>query len=211
MHHIRTEDAVDSDQTQDRPAETLPQLGPVVVKLMKGVVYRDAHEAAWQDLVLLESQVSDYVRVIGLELVMDEAEGYAYLHQAEPEQDGANLPRLMQRRPLSYPVSLLCVLLRKKLVEADVSGEQVRLVLTRDQMAEMMRVFLKDQPNEAKLMDRIDAHINKVVELGFLRRFAKDAQTFEVRRILKALVDADWLAQMDEKLEEYLAHAAATD
>jgi hypothetical protein len=202
---------LDSEHTPEQSAETLPQLGPVVVKLMKGVVYRDAHEAEWQDLVLLESQVSDYVRVIGLELVMDEAEGYAYLHQAEPAQDGAKLPRLMQRRPLSYPVSLLCVLLRKKLVEADVSGEQIRLVLTRDQMAEMMRVFLKDQPNEAKLMDRIDAHINKVVELGFLRRFSKDAQTFEVRRILKALVDADWLAQMDEKLGEYLEHAAATD
>jgi len=202
---------LDSEHTQERPTETLPQLGPVVVKLMKGVVYRDAHEAEWQDLVQLESQVCDYVRVIGLELVMDEAEGYAYLHQAEPEQEGVKLPRLMQRRPLSYPVSLLCVLLRKKLVEADVSGEQMRLVLTRDQMAEMMRVFLQDQPNEVRLMDRIDAHINKVVELGFLRRFSKDAQTFEVRRILKALVDADWLAQMDEKLDEYKAHAAATD
>lgn len=202
---------MDSEQTQDRQTEPLPQLGPVVVKLMKGVVYRDAHEAVWQDLVLLESQVSDYVRVIGLDLIMDEAEGYAYLHQAEPEQDGVKLPRLMHRRPLSYPVSLLCALLRKKLVEADVGGEQIRLVLTRDQMAEMMRIFLKDQPNEAKLMDRLDTHINKVVELGFLRRFSKDAQAFEVRRILKALVDADWLARLDEKLEEYLAHAAATD
>ena len=188
--------------------EPLPQLGPVVVKLMKGVVYRDEHGATWQDLALLEPQVRDYVQVIGLDLVMDEAEGYAYLHQARPEENGEKLPRLMQRRPLSYPVSLLCVLLRKKLVETDVSGEDVRVVLTRDQMAEMMRVFLKDQPNEAKLVDRIDTHINKVVELGFLRRFKKEAQTFEVRRILKALVDADWLAQMDEKLGEYLAHAA---
>ncbi len=202
---------MDSEHLQDRQTETLPQLGPVVVKLMKGVVYRDAHESVWQDLVLLESQVSDYVRVIGLDLIMDESEGYGYLHQTEPEQDEVKLPRLMQRRSLSFPVSLLCVLLRKKLVEADVSGEEVRLILTRDQMVEMMRVFLKDQPNEAKLMDRIDAHINKVTELGFLRRFSKDADTFEVRRILKALVDADWLARMDEKLKEYHAHAAAND
>ncbi len=202
---------MDSEHSQDRQTDTLPQLGPVVVKLMKGVVYRDAHESVWQDLVLLESQVSDYVRVIGLDLIMDESEGYAYLHQTDPEQDEVKLPRLMQRRPLSFPVSLLCVLLRKKLVETDVSGEEVRLILTRDQMVEMMRVFLKDQPNEAKLMDRIDAHINKVTELGFLRRFSKDADTFEVRRILRALVDADWLARMDEKLEEYRAHAAATD
>jgi hypothetical protein len=202
---------LDSEHVQSQPPETPPQLGPVVVKLMKGVVYRDAHEAVWQDLVLLESQVRDYVAVMGLDLIMDEAEGYAYLHQAEPEPDGVKLPRLMQRRPLGFAVSLLCVLLRKKLIEADVSGEQVRLILTRDQMAEMMRVFLKEQPNEAKLMDRLDSHINKVVELGFLRRFSKEAHTFEVRRILTSLVDADWLARMDEKLQEYLDHAAAAD
>lgn len=198
---------MDLKEATDPPSEALPQLGPVVIKLMKGVVYRDAQEAVWQDLVLLESQVSDYVRVIGLDLVMDEAEGYAYLHQGEPEKDAEKLPRLMQRRPLSYPVSLLCVLLRKKLVEADVGGEELRVVLTRDQMVEMMRVFLKEQPNEAKLVDRIDTHINKVAELGFLRRFQKTPHTFEVRRILKALVDASWLVQMDEKLEAYLDHA----
>ena len=199
---------MDTESADNPPPQPLPRLGPVVINLMKGVVYRDTQEAIWQDLVLLESQVSDYVRVIGLDLVMDEAEGYAYLHQVEPEDDAEKLPRLMQRRPLSYPVSLLCVLLRKKLVEADVGGEDLRVVLTRDQMAEMMRVFLKDQPNEAKLVDRIDAHINKVAELGFLRRFQKDPHTFEVRRILKALVDASWLVQMDEKLEAYLNHAA---
>ncbi|PID39549.1 MAG: hypothetical protein CR984_06580 [Proteobacteria bacterium] len=183
-------------------------MGPVVVHLLKGVVYRDAQEAVWQDLVLLESHVRDYVSVIGLDLVMDETEGYAYLHQNDKQTEAEKLPRLMQRRPLSYPVSLLCVLLRKKLVEADVSGEESRVVLTRDQMAEMMRVFLQDQPNEARLVDRIDAHINKVAELGFLRRFKKTAHTFEVRRIIKSLVDAEWLVALDEKLETYKNHAA---
>ncbi len=192
----------------DAASEALPQLGPVVIRLMKGVIYRDEQEAVWQDLVLLESRVRDYVQVMGLDLVMDEGEGYAFLHQIEPEEDAEKLPRLIHRRPLSYPVSLLCVLLRKKLVETDVSGDQTRVILTRDQMAEMMRVFLKDQPNEARLMDRIDTYINKVVELGFLRRFHKDPQTFEVRRILRALVDADWLGQMDEKLDAYLSYAA---
>lgn len=199
---------MDTKPSTDSTPDLLPQLGPVVIKLMKGVVYRDAQEAVWQDLVLLESQVRDYVQVIGLDLVMDETEGYAYLHQDEPENDAEKLPRLMQRRPLSYPVSLLCVLLRKKLVEADVGGEETRVVLTRDQMSEMMRVFLQDQPNEAKLVDRIDSHINKVAELGFLRRFQKTPHTFEVRRILKALVDADWLVDLDEKLKAYLDHAA---
>jgi hypothetical protein len=187
-----------------------PQLGPVIVKLMKGVVYRDEHETIWNDLVLLEGQVRDYVQVIGLDLMMDESEGYSYLHQSVSDDGGDNPPRLIARRPLSYPVSLLCVLLRKKLVESDVSGESERVILSREQIVEMMRIFLKGQPNEAKQIDRMDAHINKAVELGFLRRFQKDAQTFEVRRIIKALVDAEWLSQLDEKLKEYLYHAATS-
>jgi hypothetical protein len=31
---------------------------------------------------------------------------------------------------------------------------------------------------------------------------------FEVRRIIKAFVDAQWLAELNQKLEQYQAHAA---
>lgn len=202
---------------QDFPADevsrALPPLGPVLVKLMKGVVYREDHEALWQDLMLLEHPARDYVLVIGLDLILNEAEGFAYLHQLETDEALPDkLPRLVQRRPLSYLVSLLCVLLRKRLVEADVGGEESRVVLTRDQMAEMMQIFLKDQPNEARLMDQMDATINKVTALGFLRRFSKESQAFEVRRILKDLVNADWLSKLDAKLDEKLErYHARTD
>lgn len=202
---------------QDSPADEvsrgLPPLGPVLVKLMKGVVYREDHEALWQDLILLEHHARDYVLVIGLDLILNEAEGFAYLHQLETDEALPDkLPRLVQRRPLSYLVSLLCVLLRKRLVEADVGGEESRVVLTRDQMAEMMQIFLKDQPNEARLMDQMDATINKVTALGFLRRFSKESQAFEVRRILKDLVNADWLSKLDVKLDAKLeTYHARTD
>lgn len=176
---------------------------------MRGVIYRDQHEALWHDLMALQARVMDYLAVMGLGLTLDEAEGYAFLRQEETDkEETVALPRLIHRRPLSYPVSLLCVLLRKKLIEADAGGEGSRMILTRDQMVEMMRVFLPDQANEAKLVDRMDAHINKVAELGFLRRLKKESPIYEVRRILKSLVDADWLADLDEKLKEYQDHAA---
>ena len=183
----------------------LPQLGPVVVRLMRGVIYRDQHEALWHDLLALQARVLDYLSVMGLGLTLDEAEGYAFLHQEETgtDDEAGALPRLIHRRPLSYPVSLLCVLLRKKIIEADAGGEGTRVILTRDQIVEMMRVFLPDQANEAKLVDRMDTHINKLVALGFLRKLKKESPIYEVRRILKALVDADWLADLDEKLMEY--------
>ena len=128
------------------------------------------------------------------------------------------LPRLVARRPLSFPVSLLLALLRKKLAEFDAGGGQdaegVRLVLSRDDIVELIRVFLPEASNEARLMDRVDSHINKVVELGFLRRMkpaAGQPAAFEVRRILKAFVDAQWLADFDARLAAYRAQLEEPD
>ncbi|MFW6203628.1 MAG: DUF4194 domain-containing protein, partial [Actinomycetota bacterium] len=50
-----------------------PNLSVVVTQLMKGVVYRDVHEAQWHELLQLQAKVRDYVGVIGLTVVVDEA------------------------------------------------------------------------------------------------------------------------------------------
>ncbi|MFP4390288.1 MAG: DUF4194 domain-containing protein, partial [Desulfococcaceae bacterium] len=71
---------------------------------------------------------------------------------------------------------------------------------------EMMRVFMPEGKNEARTIDQINTQIRKATELGFLRKMAGDDARLEVRRIIKALVDADWLKEMDERLAEYKAH-----
>jgi Domain of unknown function (DUF4194) len=163
-------------------AAAMPDLSSLVIPLLKGVIYRDETGARnaglWNGLLELQARVRDYVAVLGLELVLDEAEGYAFL--------------------------------RKKLAEFDAGGGQdeegVRLVLSREDIVELLRVFLPEASNEARLMDRVDTDINKVVELGFLRRMkpvAGQPPAFEVRRILKAFVDAQWLADFDTRLAVY--------
>ncbi len=191
-----------------------PAVAAVAVHLLKGVVYRDQHEAVWQDLLTFQGPVREYLDVIGLQVFLDESEGYAFLRQRPEEEDGdpegGTLPRLVQRRQLSYPVSLLCVLLRKRLVEQDAAGGETRVILSRAQIVDMMRVFLPPTTNEAKLVEQIDRHVNKVTGYGFLRRLKGDEELYEVRRIIKALVDAEWLSELDEKLTEYKAHADGT-
>jgi hypothetical protein len=54
----------------------------------------------------------------------------------------------------------------------------------------------------------MDTHLNKVVELGFLHRLRGQENQFEVRRILKAFVDAQWLSEFELRLAQYGAHAA---
>ena len=131
--------------------------------------------------------------------MLDEAEGYAFLRSRQDEMrtDQAATPRLVARRQLSYPVSLLLALLRKKLAEFDAGGGDTRLILSRDEVVELIRIFLPAGSNEVKLIDQVDATLNKIAELGFIRRLRGQGQMIEVRRIIKAFVDAQWLADFD--------------
>lgn len=190
-------------------------LSALVILLLKGVIYQEADAGLWNALLNLQARVRDYVAVLGLELALDEAEGYAFLRSRPESGDDAapKLPRLVARRPLSFAVSLLLALLRKKLAEFDASGGDTRLVLSRDEIVELVRVFLPESSNEARLIDQIETHLNKIVELGFLRRLKPgtgQAAVFEVRRILKAFVDAQWLADFDARLAAYQAQLGAT-
>lgn len=188
--------------------DTKVELSHVVVTLMKGVTYRDAEPAIWQALVSLSARVREHVLVLGLDLVLDEAEGYAYLAQRSVAEGEPEIPRLVTRRQLGYQVSLLIVLLRKRLAELDARGAETRLVLSRDEIVELVRVFLPDSANEARVLDRVDTQINKIVELGFLRRLRGSEDRYEVQRILKAFVDAQWLGDFEERLAAYRTQAA---
>jgi hypothetical protein len=178
----------------------------VLIALMKGVTYQESDPALWQLLLDLQARVRDYVALLGIELILDEAEGYAYLHQRQSAEGEPNLPRLVPRHQLSYPVSLLLVLLRKKLAEFDAIGGDTRLIVSRDGIADVVRLFLPDATNEARLLDRIDSDIKRIAEMGFLRKLRGHEDQFEVRRILKTFVDAQWLNEFDRRLAEYRSH-----
>lgn len=181
-------------------------LSPLLINLFKGVLYREDNQAAWQKLIEQQATIRDYIQLLGLELIFDEAEGYAYLRQFRQEDNDEKntTQKLITRRQLSYPVSLLLALLRKRLAEFDASSSEDRLILSRAQLIELLRLFLPDSSNEARLIDRIDNHIAKVVELGFLRKLrGQQEPLYEVSRILKAFVDAQWLNEFDQRLAEY--------
>ena len=104
--------------------------------------------------------------------------------------------------------------MRKKLIEQDATGGETRLVMSRDEIAELVRVFLPEHSNEARVMERLDADLNRIVELGFLRRLKDRDGTrrreFEVQRLLKAFVDAQWLTEFDSRLAAYRSELERT-
>jgi hypothetical protein len=185
---------------------TPEELPAVVTRLFKGVLYAENDEKLWQSLLGLTSHVRDYVSVLGLDLVLDESEGYAFL-RSKDDPDGT-LPRLIARRTLTFNVSLLLALLRRRMMEFDINSSEIRLIMTEQEIADMVSVFLPESSNEARVLDRLGTDIKKVVELGFLRKLKGQADTYEVARILKAYVDAQWLEEFDARLADYRATLA---
>ena len=211
----------DESSEPQAPASTeVPEVSLLMVSLLKGVIDREEDERLWAKLLRVQARVREQAAVLLLDLVLDEAEGHAFLKsRPDPEESSGapRPPRLIVRRPLSYPVSLMLALLRKRMAEFDAGGGDTRLVLSRDEIAELMRVFLPQGTNEARLVDQVDATISRVVDLGFMRRLkpasgrTSDRGHFEVRRILRAFVDAQWLAEFDARLEAYRSAISGED
>lgn len=181
------------------------ELSLVLIQLFKGPVYRDANERLWEPLLKLRAPISDHVGALGLRLEIDETDGYAFLRSMPDTDDAEGFPRLINRHTLSYHVSLLLALLRKRLAEFDAHSSESRLVLSRDQIIEMISIYLPDASDEVKTGRSIDRYIKQIEDLGFLRRLRGEDDQYEVKRIIRAFIDGQWLADLDRRLDDYLS------
>ena len=182
----------------------------VLIALLKGIVYSHQEEI-WNTLILPENErdVRNYFADIHLDLIIDKSEGYAYLKQqqtpADEEENEQEAPmRLIRRRALTFHVSLLCLLLRKHLIENDQTGESTRAILSREEINSQMKMYMKESTNEAVVNKQIDAAIKKVEDEGFLRRMKTEQEQYEVNRIIKAFVNADQVGEWLERYKEYV-------
>lgn len=174
----------------------------VLVRLLKGIVYREDDEGLWQSLLKRQGSVMDHFALLGLDLVLSEEEGYGFL-KSTADEDSADIPKLIPRRQLSYPVSLILALLRRKFAEHDAAGADPRLILDREELIKLTETFLQKGNNEVQWLSRFDNYLNRVHDLGFIRYLGDDGKKIEVRRVLKVFVDAQWLSEFDKRLAEY--------
>lgn len=68
-----------AEQEVETPNTPVPDLSALIIPLLKGVIYQENDAGLWNALLILQARVRDYVAVLGLDLVLDEAEGYAFL------------------------------------------------------------------------------------------------------------------------------------
>jgi hypothetical protein len=172
----------------------------LLARLLLQPIYRE-DEALWHILVAERDQVERYFRQIGQELVINETEGYAFIRQIEPE-GGDRVPRVSRRQPLGYTATLLLVCLREELARFDAApSASTRLILTRQQLRELVGQFLRETNNQVRDVRMVDTEIRKAEELGFLAHFgATESDTFEVMRILKARIGPGELEDIKHRL-----------
>lgn len=190
------------------PNSQFPVRSFVLARLLLEPIYRE-DGSLWEALRAERDAIAHYFRQIGQELVVDEAEGYAFLRQVEAE-GGDVVPRLGRRQSLGYTATLLLVCLREELARFDAAAEDsTRLVLTRQQLRELVGQFLRESNNQIRDVRTVDTAIRRVEELGFVRPFGPtDAETFEVMRILKARFGAAEVEEVRKRLASHVDERA---
>ena len=176
--------------------------GIAAVKLLQGVLYND-DEPSWSILLNNESDLSDYFCQIGLALVIDRAEGIAYLKQFDDDErtDGyERLPRLFRKTSLGYESTLLCVLLRdeyRRFEEEDLDNE--RCVVETEAVFELWKSFFPAESDEVTLRKRLTTAFNQLDKMKFVR--AMPGESWEVRKLLKARITLESLESLRDRLK----------
>lgn len=178
---------------------TKVKFSKAAIALLRGIVFKERQWELWDTILEDKKLLEEYFSRLGLELLIDEIDEYAYLKQIESEE----LPRLIPRHQLSYPVSLLLVLLRKQLGEYDAINGDSQLMVTRADIVEKLRPFFVSKTNEIKFVAEVDRYIQRVEEMGFLRAVKNQPDTYGVERILRSFVTANWLNEFEQRLRDY--------
>ena len=179
----------------------------VVVKLLKGPL-EYVEKGAWEKLLQYKVELTGFLQQLGLVLVLDEQDGYAFVKHALTEDDEAYVS-WTQRRSFSYEESIMLVLLREMMAEFEISESASReLIKKRREIKEYAELFFKEGASRIKFLKEIDRLIDKVEESGFLHRIENheviDEQKFRIRKIIKSKVDSEALENFQQQL---MAHA----
>jgi len=176
----------------------------VFIKLLKGPV-EYVEKTTWERLIQYKVELTAFLLQLGLALVLDEQDGYAYLKHYPIEED-ENPVTWVQRRALTYEESVMLVLLREMMAEFEVGEATNReLIKKRREIKEYAELFFKENASRVKFLKEIDRLIDKAEENGFLDKTEQhdlaDEQKFRIKKIIKAKVGSEELEMFYQHLQ----------
>jgi hypothetical protein len=177
----------------------------VKVRLLQDAIYSDDTDL-WATLLRVRPHIENYFQEIGLDLVVHEEDGFAYLKQNDQE-DSVGIPRLFRRDKLTKGVAIIGVVLREQLLQFDEKvHDESRLILRKDEIMQFVAPFFPGSNDEIRADKRIEGYINKAEEIGLLRKLStgEGDERYEVRRVIKARFPAETLKTLREQLETHV-------
>lgn len=186
------------------PAKTYPSAA-VKIRLLQDAVYSEEADL-WTALLRYQQHIENYFHEIGLELVVHEQDGFAYLKQAESE-DGGGLPRLFRRDKLTKGVAIVGVILREQLLHFDEKvHDETKLTIRKDDILQLAAPFFPGTNDDIRADKRLEAAIHKAEELGLLRKLSgvEGDERYEVRRIVKARFPVETLKELRDQLQNHV-------
>lgn len=186
-------------------ASNIKPYSKATVKLLKGIV--EYTDPAWEDILRYQTEIQEYVSVIGLDLIVKKDEGFAFLKQAILEDD--KTIHLVTRRQLGFEVSVILIVLRQLLDEFEMNptdSQSDEKYVTVTQIKEEVELFLPTKFNQVKFKQDLDNYIAKTVELGFLvdaRQTESSETRYKIHRIIKEKITLDDLMEFKNKLYNY--------
>ena len=181
----------------------------VFIKLLKGSI-EYTEKSSWEKLLQYKTELIVLLQQLGLTLVLDEQDGYAFLKHAVSEEEDTTGISWIQRRPLTYDESVVLLLLREMMAEFEIGEATTReLLKKRREIKEYAELFFKENASRVKFLKEIDRLIDKAEENDFLDRVENhdipDEQRFRIKKIIKARVDSEVLEQFKQQLSSYAA------
>ncbi len=176
------------------------------VRLLQGAVYLDDTKS-WDLVLAHKSRLESYFARIGLVVIIDEPEGFAYVRQIEEHEfpEGyEKMPKLLRKSRLGYELTLFCVLLRDEFRRFDEqSGESERCIIDMPDLFSRLRELLPDGEDEVRAKKKLEHLLARAMELGFVRKLPSSPPVFEIKPIIKARITAERLEELKEQIASY--------
>ena len=175
-----------------------------VVKLLKGIV--ENNDTVWSDILTYQTEIQDYISLMGLELILKKDEGFAFIKKRT--NDDAKTVNLVSRRQYGFELSVMLVVLRQMLEDFDSNptlSQATDKYVTAFEIKEETEMFLPSTYNKAKFEKELDNNIERIVDFGFLvAPKSNDGETrYKIHRIIKEKITLDDLLDFKKQLNDY--------
>ena len=181
-----------------------------IIYLLKGILNRKDRPAVWNIVSENRAEIEDYLSKIGLRLIFDTTDGYAYLKSETYENEEDAPIKLVIKRQLDFVTSFLLMILRKELIYKEENEFDDMKTVSEDEIIAKMTPYFAQSSDEIKLQKKIRTAINNIEKLGFLRRL-KSSDEFEIQNIIKSYVDAETVSEYNARLKKYIDYAKGNE